>query len=126
MARSKKNNFVAYYLLRKIENLNIKKEKKVIVTWSRASTIVPAMIGHTIAVHNGKEHIPIYITGGMLNHKLGEFVPTGIFERHGKEDNKGHTKDDKKGHTKDDKKGHTKNEKKTNAKNDKKSRRERR
>nr|YP_009059781.1 ribosomal protein S19 [Amentotaxus formosana]YP_009159042.1 ribosomal protein S19 [Amentotaxus argotaenia]YP_010258661.1 ribosomal protein S19 [Amentotaxus yunnanensis]AKP55085.1 ribosomal protein S19 [Amentotaxus argotaenia]UIX22767.1 ribosomal protein S19 [Amentotaxus yunnanensis]UPV69859.1 ribosomal protein S19 [Amentotaxus formosana]BAP47771.1 ribosomal protein S19 [Amentotaxus formosana] len=89
MARSlRKNTFVANYLSRKIDNLNIKKEKKVIVTWSRASAIVPAMIGHTIAVHNGKEHLPIYITNGMINHKLGEFAPTFIFQGHAKKDKK--------------------------------------
>nr|YP_009701103.1 ribosomal protein S19 [Parasitaxus usta]QEQ14309.1 ribosomal protein S19 [Parasitaxus usta] len=83
MARSlRKNPFVANFLLRKIENLNKKKEKKIIVTWSRASAIVPAMIGHTIAVHNGKEHVPIYITDRTVNHKLGEFVNTSIFRGH--------------------------------------------
>nr|AJD00289.1 ribosomal protein S19 [Cycas debaoensis]AOW68823.1 ribosomal protein S19 [Cycas debaoensis]UDY71605.1 ribosomal protein S19 [Cycas debaoensis] len=89
MARSLKNNpFVANHSLRKIENLNIKKEKKIIVTWSRASTIVPAMIGHTIAVHNGKEHLPIYITDRMVGHKLGEFAPTLIPRGHAKSDNR--------------------------------------
>nr|AZZ70777.1 ribosomal protein S19 [Amentotaxus yunnanensis] len=89
MARSlRKNTFVANYLLRKIDNLNIKKEKKIIVTWSRASAIVPAMVGHTIAVHNGKEHLPIYITNSMINHKLGEFVPTCTFQEHATKDKK--------------------------------------
>nr|YP_009113529.1 ribosomal protein S19 [Bowenia serrulata]YP_009113616.1 ribosomal protein S19 [Ceratozamia hildae]AFM54234.1 Rps19 [Ceratozamia hildae]AFR13705.1 ribosomal protein S19 [Bowenia serrulata]AFR13792.1 ribosomal protein S19 [Ceratozamia hildae]BAL03690.1 ribosomal protein S19 [Bowenia serrulata]BAR93502.1 ribosomal protein S19 [Ceratozamia hildae] len=89
MARSlKKNPFVANHLSRKIENLNIKKEKKIIVTWSRASTIVPAMIGHTIAVHNGKEHLPIYITDRMVGHKLGEFAPTLILRGHARSDNR--------------------------------------
>nr|YP_009113768.1 ribosomal protein S19 [Zamia furfuracea]QWW89723.1 ribosomal protein S19 [Zamia fischeri]AFM54235.1 Rps19 [Zamia furfuracea]AFR45414.1 ribosomal protein S19 [Zamia furfuracea]BAR93333.1 ribosomal protein S19 [Zamia furfuracea]BDI62790.1 ribosomal protein S19 [Zamia furfuracea] len=89
MARSlKKNPFVANHLSRKIENLNIKKEKKIIVTWSRASTIVPAMIGHTIAVHNGKEHLPIYITDRMVGHKLGEFAPTRILRGHARSDNR--------------------------------------
>nr|YP_009631250.1 ribosomal protein S19 [Podocarpus latifolius]QCA41114.1 ribosomal protein S19 [Podocarpus latifolius]QJF73017.1 ribosomal protein S19 [Podocarpus milanjianus] len=103
----KKNPFVANFLLRKIENLNKKEEKKIIVTWSRASAIVPAMIGHTIAVHNGKEHIPIYITDRMVNHKLGEFAPTFIF--------RGHT-------TKNDKKSRNNNKSKNekNLKNEKK------
>ncbi|KAG4169341.1 hypothetical protein ERO13_A12G089750v2 [Gossypium hirsutum] len=77
MARSlKKNPFVANQLLKKIERLNTKEEKEIIITWSRASTIIPTMIGHTIAIHNGKEHLPIYITDRMVGHKLGEFAPT--------------------------------------------------
>ena len=69
MARSlKKNPFVANHLLRKMNMLNTKAEKEIIVTWSRASTIIPTMIGHTIAVHNGKEHLPIYITDRMVGH----------------------------------------------------------
>jgi len=68
----KKNPFVTIHLLRKINKLNTKEEKEIIVTWSRASTIIPTMIGHTIAIHNGKEHLPIYITDGMVGHKLGE------------------------------------------------------
>nr|YP_010631720.1 ribosomal protein S19 [Polypleurum chinense]WBP61498.1 ribosomal protein S19 [Polypleurum chinense] len=73
MSRSlKKNPFVTIHLLRKINKLNTKEEKEIIVTWSRASTIIPTMIGHTIAIHNGKEHLPIYITDGMVGHKLGE------------------------------------------------------
>ncbi|MCQ7013145.1 30S ribosomal protein S19, partial [Clostridioides difficile] len=67
MIRSlKKNPFVANHLLRKIDNINKKTEKEIIVTWSRASTIIPTMIGHTIAVHNGKEHLPLYITDYMV------------------------------------------------------------
>ncbi|KAG6540178.1 hypothetical protein Mapa_018468 [Marchantia paleacea] len=73
---------------KKIENLNLKKEKKIIITWSRASTIVPTMIGHTIAVHNGQEHLPIYITDRMVGHKLGEFAPTRTFRGHAKNDKK--------------------------------------
>ena len=74
MTRSlKKNPFVANHLLRKINKLNTKAEKDIIITWSRASTIIPTMIGHTIAIHNGKEHLPIYITDRMVGHKLGEF-----------------------------------------------------
>lgn len=89
MARSlKKGPFVADHLLKKIETLNAQGEKKVIVTWSRASTIVPGMIGHTIAVHNGREHLPIYITDLMVGHKLGEFAPTRTFRGHAKSDKK--------------------------------------
>jgi len=82
----KKNPFVANHLLRKIYKLNKKAEKEIIVTWSRASTIIPTMIGHTIAIHNGKEHLPIYITDHMVGHKLGEFVPTLNFRGHEKSD----------------------------------------
>lgn len=89
MSRSlKKGPFVANHLLKKFEKLNLSGEKKVIVTWSRASTIVPIMIGHTVAIHNGREHIPIFITDQMVGHKLGEFSPTRTF--------KGHVKNDKK------------------------------
>nr|YP_010293695.1 ribosomal protein S19 [Joinvillea sp. Yi14364]YP_010293718.1 ribosomal protein S19 [Joinvillea sp. Yi14364]ULQ66499.1 ribosomal protein S19 [Joinvillea sp. Yi14364]ULQ66522.1 ribosomal protein S19 [Joinvillea sp. Yi14364] len=62
-----------------MEKLNMREEKKIIVTWSRASTIIPTMIGHTIAIHNGKAHLPIYITDRMVGRKLGEFVPTRTF-----------------------------------------------
>nr|YP_010022447.1 ribosomal protein S19 [Zingiber montanum]YP_010022471.1 ribosomal protein S19 [Zingiber montanum]YP_010383183.1 ribosomal protein S19 [Zingiber corallinum]YP_010383206.1 ribosomal protein S19 [Zingiber corallinum]QON98818.1 ribosomal protein S19 [Zingiber montanum]QON98842.1 ribosomal protein S19 [Zingiber montanum]UEQ12476.1 ribosomal protein S19 [Zingiber corallinum]UEQ12499.1 ribosomal protein S19 [Zingiber corallinum]UEQ12562.1 ribosomal protein S19 [Zingiber montanum] len=83
MTRSlKKNPFVANHLSAKIEKLNTREEKEIIVTWSRASTIIPTMIGHTIAIHNGKEHLPIYITDRMVGHKLGEFAPTLSFTRH--------------------------------------------
>nr|YP_009349315.1 ribosomal protein S19 [Symplocarpus renifolius]YP_009709628.1 ribosomal protein S19 [Symplocarpus nipponicus]APZ83181.1 ribosomal protein S19 [Symplocarpus renifolius]QEX51483.1 ribosomal protein S19 [Symplocarpus nipponicus]QEX51559.1 ribosomal protein S19 [Symplocarpus nipponicus] len=89
MTRSlKKNPFVANHLLVKIKKLNMKEEKEIIVTWSRASTIIPTMIGHTIAIHNGKEHLPIYITDRMVGHKLGEFSPTLTFGRHARSDNK--------------------------------------
>lgn len=89
MARSlKKSPFVANHLLKKINMLNIKAEKEIIVTWSRASTIIPIMIGHTVAVHNGKEHLPIYITDRMVGHKFGEFVTTINFRGHAKNDNK--------------------------------------
>nr|YP_010829172.1 ribosomal protein S19 [Silene lithophila]WFF47453.1 ribosomal protein S19 [Silene lithophila] len=89
MTRSlKKNPFVANHLLRKIDKLNKKTEKEIIVTWSRASTILPTMIGHTIAIHNGREHLPIYITDYMVGHKLGEFAPTRNFREHPKNDNK--------------------------------------
>nr|BDY08830.1 ribosomal protein S19 [Lysimachia alfredii] len=75
-------------MLKKIEKLNTKAEKEIIVTWSRASTIIPTMIGHTIATHNGKEHLPIYITDRMVGHKLGEFAPTLNFQGHAKGDNR--------------------------------------
>lgn len=89
MSRSlKKGPFVAGSLLQKIEHLNKKSEKKVIQTWSRASTIVPIMIGHTIAVHNGREHLPVFITDQMVGHKLGEFSPTRTFRGHIKSDKK--------------------------------------
>lgn len=89
MARSlKKSPFVANHLLKKIEKLNMRGEKEIIVTWSRASTIIPTMIGHTIAIHNGKEHLPIYITDRMVGHKLGEFVPTLTFRGHARNDNR--------------------------------------
>lgn len=80
--------FVAAPLLKKIESLNSVGEKKVIRTWSRSSTIVPIMLGHTIAVYNGREHIPIFITDQMIGHKLGEFSPTRTFRGHIKNDKK--------------------------------------
>ena len=77
MGRSlKKGPFISDSLLRKIEKQNSNDDKAVIKTWSRASTILPLMIGHTIAVHNGKSHIPVFITEQMVGHKLGEFAPT--------------------------------------------------
>ncbi|MBO8153647.1 30S ribosomal protein S19 [Thermovirga sp.] len=83
MARStKKGPFVDLKLLRKIEMMNAEGKKRVIKTWSRRSTIVPDMIGHTIAVHNGKTHVPIYISENMVGHKLGEFAPTRKFGGH--------------------------------------------
>ena len=89
MARSlKKGPFVANHLLKKVEFLNKQGERKVIKTWSRASTIVPIMIGHTIAVYNGREHISIFITDQMVGHKLGEFSPTRTFRGHIKSDKK--------------------------------------
>nr|WDD58057.1 ribosomal protein S19 [Haplothismia exannulata] len=83
-----KNPFADIRLSGKIEKLNAKEEKEITVTWSRASTVIPAMIGHTIAIYNGKEHLPIYITDRMIGHKLGEFTPTLTFTKHGKRDNK--------------------------------------
>jgi len=84
MARStKKGPYVDLKLLRRIEEMNVSGNKKVLKTWSRRSTIVPAMIGHTIAVHNGRIHVPIYVSENMVGHKLGEFVPTRTFRGHG-------------------------------------------
>ena len=84
MSRStKKGPFVDEKLLAKINAMNKKREKKVIKTWSRASTIFPEMVGHTIAVHDGRKHVPVYITVDMVGHKLGEFAPTRIFRGHG-------------------------------------------
>ena len=89
MGRSlKKGPFVDDSLLSKIEKLNEKGEKRVIKTWSRASTIIPQMIGHTIAVHNGRQHVPIFISEQMVGHKLGEFAPTRTFRGHAKSDKK--------------------------------------
>nr|YP_001430144.1 ribosomal protein S19 [Cuscuta reflexa]A7M9A3.1 RecName: Full=Small ribosomal subunit protein uS19c; AltName: Full=30S ribosomal protein S19, plastid [Cuscuta reflexa]CAM98431.1 ribosomal protein S19 [Cuscuta reflexa] len=89
MARSlKKNPFVAKNLLKKIYKLNIKTEKEIIITWSRGSTIIPIMVGHTIAIHTGKEHLPIYIMDHMVGHKLGEFAFTLNFRGHAKTDNR--------------------------------------
>ncbi len=83
MSRSlKKGPFIDPKLLNKIENMNDKGEKKVIRTWSRASTIFPQMVGHTIAVHDGRRHVPIYITENMVGHRLGEFAPTRFFRGH--------------------------------------------
>ncbi|HET9947403.1 MAG TPA: 30S ribosomal protein S19 [Longimicrobiales bacterium] len=84
MPRSvKKGPFIEEKLLRKIEAMNARGEKKVIKTWSRASTISPEFVGHTIAVHNGNKFIPVYITENMVGHKLGEFAPTRLFRGHG-------------------------------------------
>jgi small subunit ribosomal protein S19 len=83
MGRSlKKGPFIAPKLLKKIEKLNETNKKVVVKTWSRASTIFPQMVNHTIAVHNGRQHVPIYITENMVGHKLGEFAPTRSFRGH--------------------------------------------
>jgi small subunit ribosomal protein S19 len=83
MSRSlKKGPFCDAKLLKRIETLNSSGEKTVIKTWSRASTILPQMIGHTIAVHNGRRHVPIFITENMVGHKLAEFAPTRTFRGH--------------------------------------------
>ena len=83
MSRSlKKGPFIDPKLLKRIEAMNAKGEKKVLRTWSRASTIFPQMVGHTIAVHDGRRHVPIYITENMVGHRLGEFAPTRHFRGH--------------------------------------------
>lgn len=83
MSRSlKKGPFADAHLLKKVDALNEKNEKKVIKTWSRRSTIFPQMVGHTIAVHDGRKHLPIYITDDMVGHKLGEFVSTRTYRGH--------------------------------------------
>ncbi|HOJ88550.1 MAG TPA: 30S ribosomal protein S19 [Pseudothermotoga sp.] len=83
MARSqKKGPYVDIKLLKKIRMLNESGEKKIVKTWSRSSTIVPEMVGHTIAVHNGLKHVPVYITENMVGHRLGEFAPTRRFGGH--------------------------------------------
>ena len=83
MSRSlKKGPFVDTSLLEKIEVMNRGAEKKVIKTWSRRSTVIPEMVGHTMAVHNGKKFIPVYVTENMVGHKLGEFAPTRTFKGH--------------------------------------------
>jgi small subunit ribosomal protein S19 len=85
MSRSlKKGPYVNAKLLAKIEGMNRRGERRVIRTWSRASTIFPQMVGHTIAVHDGRRHVPIYITENMVGHKLGEFAPTRTFRGHGR------------------------------------------
>ncbi|ELP56101.1 ribosomal protein S19 [Microcystis aeruginosa TAIHU98] len=89
MGRSlKKGPFVAGHLMEKIEKLNAQGSKQVIKTWSRSSTIIPDMVGHTIAVHNGKQHVPVYVSEQMVGHKLGEFAPTRTFRGHAKSDKK--------------------------------------
>ena len=83
MGRStKKGPFVDTPLLEKIEVMNRGSERKVIKTWSRRSTVIPEMVGHTLAVHNGRKFIPVYVTENMVGHKLGEFAPTRIFKGH--------------------------------------------
>ena len=83
MSRSvKKGPYVEAKLLNRIQAMNAANEKKVIKTWSRASTIFPEFVGHTIAIHDGKKHVPVYITEEMVGHKLGEFAPTRTFKGH--------------------------------------------
>jgi small subunit ribosomal protein S19 len=83
MARSlKKGPFIDDHLLKKVEDMNDRGERKVIRTWSRRSTVIPAMVGHTIAVHDGRKHVPVYVSESMVGHKLGEFAPTRTFRGH--------------------------------------------
>jgi len=89
MGRSvSKGPFVAYHLLEKIDQLQKNGKKEVIKTWSRSSTILPKMIGHTISVHNGKKHVPLFISDQLVGHKLGEFIPTRNFRSHKKTERK--------------------------------------
>lgn len=84
MGRSlKKGPYVDEKLLGRVERMNRAGEKRVVKTWSRRSMIVPEFVGHTVAVHNGKQHVPVYITEHMVGHRLGEFAPTRIFRKHG-------------------------------------------
>ena len=83
MSRSvKKGPFAAPELVKRVNAMNASGEKKVLKTWSRASTIFPSFVGHTIAVHDGRRHVPVYITEDMVGHKLGEFAPTRTYRRH--------------------------------------------
>jgi small subunit ribosomal protein S19 len=89
MGRSiKKGPFVSYQLLEKINEMNLAGKKVALKTWSRASTILPSMVGHTIGVYNGKQHIPVFISEQIVGHKLGEFAPTRTFRSHVKSDKK--------------------------------------
>ena len=89
MGRSiSKGPYVAYHLLKKINIMNEQGKKDTIKTWSRSSTILPLMIGHTISVYNGKKHVPVFITDQLVGHKLGEFVPTRSFRSHKKTERK--------------------------------------
>ena len=90
MARSlKKGAFADESLLKKVDALNAANDKQVIKTWSRRSTIYPQFVGHTIAVHDGRKHVPVYVTEDMVGHKLGEFVVTRTYRGHGKDEKKG-------------------------------------
>ena len=90
MSRSlKKGPFADAHILKKVRGMNDKGEKRVIKTWSRRSTIFPDMVGHTIAVHDGRKHVPVYITEEMVGHKLGEFAPTRMFRGHAGERSSG-------------------------------------
>ena len=90
MARSlKKGPFAEDYLLKKIDELNANNDKQVVKTWSRRSTIFPSFVGHTIAVYDGRKHVPVYVTEDMVGHKLGEFVATRTYRGHGKDEKKG-------------------------------------
>ena len=90
MARSlKKGPFADAHLLKKIDAMNESGDKSVIKTWSRRATIFPSMVGHTIAVHDGRKHVPVYVTEDMVGHKLGEFVLTRTYKGHGKDEKRG-------------------------------------
>jgi small subunit ribosomal protein S19 len=90
MSRSlKKGPYVEPRLLKRIQEMNEAGEKKVIKTWSRASTIFPEMVGHTVAVHDGRKHVPVYVTESMVGHKFGEFSPTRTFRGHADDRKKG-------------------------------------
>lgn len=89
MGRSlKKGPFADDYLLKKVDNLNEANKKQVIKTWSRRSTVFPSFVGHTFAVHDGRKHVPVYVTEDMVGHKLGEFAPTRTFKGHAGSDKK--------------------------------------
>jgi small subunit ribosomal protein S19 len=89
MGRSlKKGPFVDDHLMKKVEAMNANDEKKVVKTWSRRSTIFPQFIGHTLAVYDGRKHVPVYVTEDMVGHKLGEFAPTRTYRGHSKDDRK--------------------------------------
>ena len=90
MPRSvKKGPFVDEHLMKKVLDMNRRGDKRVIRTWSRRSTVVPEMVGHTIAVHDGRKHVPVYITESMVGHKLGEFAPTRTFRFHAGQERSG-------------------------------------
>ncbi len=90
MSRSvKKGPYIEARLLKRVEEMNNKGEKKVLKTWSRSSTIFPDFVGHTIAVHDGRKHVPVYVTEEMVGHKLGEFAPTRTFRGHAGEKSSG-------------------------------------
>ena len=93
MSRSvKKGPYVAESLEKKIDALNAANDKKVVKTWSRSSTILPTFVGHTIAVHDGRKHVPVYVTEDMVGHKLGEFVVTRTYRGHAKDEKKSRVK----------------------------------
>ena len=85
---SKKGPFVEGSLMKRIEEMNASGDKRVVRTWSRTSTVFPEMVGHTIAVHDGRKHVPVFVTESMVGHKLGEFSPTRTFRGHVKDDRK--------------------------------------
>jgi small subunit ribosomal protein S19 len=88
----KKGPFIEPKLLEKIEEMNRTGERRVLRTWSRASTVFPQMVGHTIAVHDGRRHVPVYVTENMVGHRLGEFAPTRLFRGHGGRERKAATR----------------------------------